>query len=116
MIEETILNYLQTELKKTVYTEKPINPVDEYVLFFVTGINEVAPNIYSALLDVQSYSTSMYNASVLNEAVLDVMDVIDSTKVITHCSLNSSGVQNDLLTKKYRYESVFDITFYRRIN
>lgn len=117
MIEESILNHLVGALSHVpVYTETPENPPKEYIVFMVSGIREESINVYSAFLTVQSYSSSMYKTAQLNELVLDAMDGVTALNEITHCSLNASGIMNDLETKEYRYQSVFNITFYRRSN
>lgn len=117
MIEETILNHLKGSISHVpVYTETPSEPPKEYIVFMISGIREESVNVYSCLLTVQSYSTSMFKTAQLNELVLDAMDGVVALNDVTHCTLNASGLMNDLTTKEYRYQSVFNLTFYRRSN
>ena len=111
MIELVILNHLKDGLDVPVFMEKPTNAPSEYVLFEKTGggRNETMP---SATFALQSYSTSLFKAAVLNEAVKNEVDhlvLLDENRGVT---LNTDYNFTDTTTKQYRYQAVYDIKHY----
>ena len=73
--------------------------------------SSVSNYIYSATFAIQSYSTSMYKASELNEIVKEKMDDLITLPNISKSSLNSDYNFTDTQTKKYRYQAVYDIYY-----
>ena len=66
----------------------------------------------SATIALQSLADSLYNAAVLNEQVKEAAaDMIELDK-ICRVSLNSDYNFTDIQTKQYRYQAVYDITYY----
>lgn len=116
MIEAIIVKYLKEKLNIKVATEIPSNPPSEFLVVMATNGRAVAPNIEACMISVQAYSNTMKNASELNERVKDVMELLPELNDVTHSRLNSSGNNTDTERKRYRYQSVFDITYYRRSN
>lgn len=115
MIEKIIFEYLKAKIVDVpIYLETPTNPPAEYILIMVSGIREQTINIHSCLVTIQSYSKTMYQTSLLNERIWDIMENSVENNEITHCKINSSSVLNDLVTKRYRYQTVYDLTYYRR--
>lgn len=111
MIEEIILNYLSDNLSVFAYMEEPEKPPKEYILIEKVGSSE-SNCIRSAVIAVQSYSASLHGAAKLNDKVKRLMQnsvILDS---IISCKLNSDYNYTDTETKRYRYQAVFDITFY----
>jgi hypothetical protein len=111
MIETTILNYLTSNLTVPAYMEEPEDPPETYVLVEKMGSSE-DNHIESATFIVQSYADSLYNAAVLNEAVKAAMRSSVTLSSISRCKLNSDYNFTDTQTKRYRYQAVFDITYY----
>lgn len=68
MVEKIMLDYLNDALTSPVYMERPTNPPREYVIIQKTGSSKVN-RLETATLAFQSYSGSLYEASVLNEVV-----------------------------------------------
>lgn len=110
MIEKTIYDYLNSCMDVPVYMEKQDAMPETYVLIEKTG-SSVSNYIYSATFAIQSYSTSMYNASELNEIVKEKMDDLITLPNISKSSLNSDYNFTDTQTKKYRYQAVYDIYY-----
>lgn len=111
MIEEIILEFLRQKLDVPVYMEEPISPTEKYVLIEKIGSSE-NNKLSAATFAVQSYGKSLYEAAKLNHAVKKAMiDMVMLSKVIS-CRLNSDYNYTDEETKRYRYQAVFDITFY----
>lgn len=112
MIEKTILDYLSDSLDVPCYMEFPENAPDAFVLIEKTG-DSIANHISSAVIAVQSYGASMFNAAVLNENVKELMlSLPDQENDITNVSLNSDYNFTDTSTKRYRYQAVFDVVHY----
>ena len=111
MIELVILNHLKDGLDVPVFMEKPTNAPSEYVLFEKTGggRNETMP---SATFAFQSYSTSLFKAAVLNEAVKNEVDHLILIDEIRGVTLNTDYNFTDTTTKQYRYQAVYDIKHY----
>ena len=111
MIELIILNHLKEGLDVPVFMEKPTNAPSEYVLFEKTGggRNETMP---SATFAFQSYSTSLFKAAVLNEAVKNEVDHLVLLDEIRGVTLNTDYNFTDTTTKQYRYQAVYDIKHY----
>lgn len=111
MIELVILNHLKEGLDVPVFMEKPTNAPSEYVLFEKTGggRNETMP---SATFAFQSYSTSLFKAAVLNEAVKNEVDHLILLDEIRGITLNTDYNFTDTTTKQYRYQAVYDIKHY----
>lgn len=116
MIELTVLNYLNTKFTEIPVTMENIDET-EYVLVSRTssGMNNF---VKSATFAIQSYSNSLYNAAVLNEAVKTAMLGNGTTSYgivaensICKCTLNSDYYFADTTSKKYRYQAVFDISY-----
>lgn len=111
MIELVILNHLKDGLGVPVFMEKPTYAPSEYVLFEKTGggRNETMP---SATFAFQSYSTSLFKAAVLNEAVKNEVDHLILLDEIRGITLNTDYNFTDTTTKQYRYQAVYDIKHY----
>lgn len=108
-MEEKILNFLK-DRGFTCYMEEPVKKPSEYVLVEKTGSSDAGDGLYSSLYAFKSYSTSMYKASNLNEKVkAAVMDMPQNIPGITDATLNSDYNFTDTDTRRYRYQSVFDI-------
>lgn len=115
MIEKTVKDYLESQLKVPVVLETINKP--EYVLISKTGGGE-NNHIYSATFAIQSYSDTLYNAALLNDVVKKAMLGDDESAGIAdldeicNCTLNSDYNYTDTTNKKYRYQAVFDINHY----
>ena len=109
MIEITLLNYLKNALSVPVYMEVP-SDVSEYVIIEKTGSSK-ENHINTATFAIQSVSTSLYKAAVLNESVKTAMDAFRDEPEISKSSLNSDYNYTDTTTKTYRYQAVYDLVY-----
>ena len=74
------------------------------------GRNETMP---SATFAFQSYSTSLFKAAVLNEAVKNEVDhLVLLDEIRRGVTLNTDYNFTDTTTKQYRYQAVYDIKHY----
>lgn len=117
MIELTILNYLKNALSVPVLMEMPKDTSGEFVLIEKTG-SSAENKINHAVFAIQSYSTTLYGAALLNTKVIKAMmgDGVNSYGIIENenigkCSLNSDYNFPDLTNKKHRYQAVFDLVY-----
>lgn len=110
MIEETILNYLKTELTVPVKLEMPEDPPVKIVIMEKTGSGQTN-FIRRATFAFKSYAGSMYDAAALNEQVKAALDVMPETENIFSAKLNSDYNYTDTRFKKYRYQAVYDFTY-----
>ena len=111
MIETIVLNYLADNLSVPVFMEEPEEWCREYVLIEKVGSSE-NDRIQSATVAVQSYAESLYKSAVLNDTVKRAMRDIVVLDSVSRCRLNSDYNFTDTETKRYRYQAVFDLTYY----
>lgn len=111
MIEKTIYDYLNEALAVPVYLELPKEKPEEYVTIEKTGSGRTN-HVNRATFAVQSISTSLYDAMLLNETVKETMDNAVVLDEVASCRLNSDYNFTDTTTKQYRYQSVYDIVHY----
>lgn len=110
MIERIVLDYLNGVLDVPCYMEVPEKPIASYVVIEKTGESETN-KIFSGTLAIQSISTSLYNAAELDEEVKTAMENIVELGSVYRCRLAGSYNFTDTSTKRYRYQSVFDMTY-----
>ena len=111
MVEKIVKDYLQSRLEIPVRLEEEDSLGKEYVLIEKTGSGK-AEHIESATLAIQSYSTSLLKAAMLNEHVKEAMEKIIELDNVCKCELNSDYNYTDTARKKYRYQAVFDVVYY----
>ena len=111
MIEIIIKNYLAEKLSVSVVLEVPADPPKSFVLLEKTGSSREA-HIDRAMLAIQSYAPSMYEAARLNERVKAAMDSAAELDAVSASRLNSDYNFTDTTTKRYRYQAVYDLVYY----
>lgn len=111
MLEETLIEYLADELNIPVYAEVPKDAPEKFLIVERTsGGHE--DKVDTATIVVQSYAGSLYDAASLNEDVKGAMLYEMDLPSIPACHLNSDYNFTDTATKRYRYQAVFNITYY----
>lgn len=117
MIEEILYHYLQDNLTVPVMTEMPEVPSEDYPVWpdqFVT-IEKVGGGkinqIESASFAVQSHASTLFKAASLDSQVRVAMEKMSTLPQIGSAKLSSNYNHTDPTTKRYRYQSVFDIYF-----
>lgn len=112
MIEVTILKYLERLMECPVYAEEPIEAPGRYLVIEKTGSGAEENCLFTSMVAIKSYGTSMLDSMQLNEKVKQAMFAITTESDVTDVSLNSDYNFSDTTRKKYRYQAVFDITHY----
>ena len=102
MIEIIIKNYLAEKLSMPVVLEVPANSSKSFVLLEKTGSSR-EERIDRAMLAIQSYAPSMYEAAMDSAAELDA---------VSASRLNSDYNFTDTTTKRYRYQAVYDLVYF----
>ena len=117
MIEKIVLDYLNTKLQQSgikAYMEKPESPPSKYVLVEKTGGGE-NDYIETAMIAVQSYADTLYEAASLNEMVKGFMrEITVPNTCITKAVLNTDYNFTDPTKKQYRYQAVYDLYYLER--
>ena len=113
MIEKTILDFLNTRAPFPVYMEVPEGGgTPPFAVIEKTGSGVIDGLVWSAMLAIQSYGATLYEAAQTNELVKAFMaEAIELTNV-TRCRLNSDYNFTDTTKKLHRYQAVFDIIHY----
>lgn len=111
MIEKLVLDYLNKTLPTgtKAYMEHPVGEDQEkYVIVQKTSSTE-ADLVESAMIAIQSYAGTLYEAASLNETVKKLMRQAPGEKDISAARLNSDYEYIDTTRKKYRYQAVYDV-------
>ena len=111
IIEAYLCAYLSTHSNIPAYCEIPENAPDSFYVIDKLGSGS-EDLIASATIAVQSYASSKLAAAVLNETLKEIMDQLPAEKEISRCQLNSDYDHTDTTSKRYRYQAVFDITYF----
>lgn len=111
MIEIIVKEYLSKQLEIEVVTERSDAKMKKYLLIEKTGSSR-ENFIDTATITIQSYAESMYEAAVLNERVKKAMDDIAVLSNVSKSELNSDYNFTDTTKKEYRYQAVYDITYF----
>ena len=113
MIERTILKYLNEHSDIPFYMEEPRQRPKRYYLMEKTGASQ-NDRLFTAMLTIQSYGTTMEDAAELNDAAIGLMLNANVLPEVTRVRLNSDYNYTDTDTDRYRYQAVFNLTFYRK--
>ena len=111
MIEQRLLEYLNSSLAVPCYMEMPEDPTGQFVIIEKTG-SSITNRITKANFAIQSYADSLYDAAALNEQVKAAMDSMLEMDTISKVELNSDYNFTDTDLKAYRYQAVFVLTYY----
>lgn len=112
MIEPFLISILNNHLSVPVYAEEPEQPPMSYVLIERTGGTQT-DNIDRATIAAQSYGPTMLDAIALNERVKEAFEAVRAADAIGGCRLESDYNFTDTETKRYRYQAVFSVTYYK---
>ena len=111
MIETIVLDYLSSVLPEPCSLEVPERPPARFVVLEKTGSSR-ENYINTAILAVQSYAPTLLPAAELNEPVKTAMFGAAQLPGVAAVHLNSDHNFTDTSSKTYRYQAVFDVTYY----
>lgn len=113
MIEKIIFDYLNRPGWSPAFMEVPESPpATPYYVIQKTSGGEIEGHVGSAVLAIQSYGATLYEAASANEALKAEMAAATELPEIARCRLNSDYNYTDTRKRKYRYQAVFEITHY----
>ena len=114
MIEITLLNYLQTELSMNeIYMEVPATMPASFIVIDRTSHTKTDTGFQTATIAFQSYADSNYAAATLNESVVDALIAArENLTNVFESRLNAEYPFFDMSNKRYRYQAVFDFTYF----
>jgi len=111
MVDVDILNKLKTLLSLNVYMEVPDDAPEEfYVIQFVKG--ECRHGLAEMSIIVQSYGNTMYRACTMSKDMEDALESLISEDYIRDISRNGSYPYNKPDIKQYRWQCLFDVSYY----
>ena len=111
IIEAYLCAYLSTHTNIPAYCEVPEKAPASFFVIDKLGSN-TEDQISSATVAIQSYAASKLEAAVLNENLKGIMEQRTAENEISGCKLNSDYDHTDTKSKRYRYQAVFDITYF----
>lgn len=111
MIEKTVCDYLNDHADIPAYLERPRQKPVRFLLVEKTGSGR-SNHLNTATIAVQSWAPSLYEAASLNEAVKTLMDNLIELDRISRSQLNTDYNFTNTADKQYRYQAVYDITYY----
>lgn len=110
MIEELLIEYLESSTGFNVYAEIPEQEEDRYIVIERVG-RKVVNQLTTDSIAIQSYAPSMAGACALDAMVQKEMFAMTNSNV-SGVHLSSSYNFTDTARKKYRFQSVFEISHY----
>ena len=113
MIELDVLSFLGERTGVQTFAEEPdkAHRPDSYYLIEKVGSSE-RDHITSAQITVQSYAPSLVEAMSLDHAAKAAMESFAELDKVSRCRCLGDYNYTDTQTKRYRYQAVFDITYY----
>lgn len=111
MIEVITRQYLSEQLDVPVYIgEEPKTKPSEYIVIEVIDNGRI-DMIDAVTFNITSYSTTLYDAAVLNKEVKDAMYNIVSLPEVSSSKCGGGGQAINTNTKQYAYECVFNLYY-----
>ena len=111
MIEQSLIEHLEACLVVSAYAEQPGTVDGRYIVLERTG-GTARCGIRHATIAVQSYADSMTDAAQLCNEVIEAMERLTEYNDVSACSLTNYYNFTDTSQRKYRYQAVFEITYY----
>ena len=111
MVEAIIRDYLNENLPEGVkaYMEHPEGEKPQRMVIIERTSSEEYDLVETAMLAVQSYGPSLYEAAALNDIVKNIMRGAAMLPGISRCKINTDYNYTDITTKEYRYQAVYDV-------
>lgn len=111
MIEITVRDFLAENLPVPVYMEFPADPVSQFVVLR-KGDSSRKDWLRSAMFVADSYGGSLLEAARLNEQVKVAMAGLTDLGEISASKPAGDYPAFDERNKRYRYQAVYNITYY----
>lgn len=114
MIELLVREYLKDTLGVPVYFTEPPKPPQMYlVIDKISSTDGAAHVLNSVILAVQSiHADSIGETMKLDDRVKKAMRELEKESRVTRCRCNSDSNFTDPETHRFRYQALFEITYY----
>lgn len=113
ILEAFLIDWLGEQTGLDVYGEVPEGHPAAFYLVERTG-SQTANHITTATVAIQSWNSgSMYEAAEMNETMIETMKSLVQEPEISACKLSADYNFTDTDTKYYRFQAVYNITYYR---
>ena len=111
MIEEIVLNHLSEIMSVPVCMELPSGLPSKWVQLQKSG-SSCENHVTTTMIVVNAYGESLLDAAKLNQEVIQAMTNFAERNDIASCRTVTDFYTPDTVTKRYRYQAVFDVTHY----
>lgn len=111
VIEEFVINYLNSKLEVKSFAEVPSGPPESFIVVEKTGSSK-RNYVITSNIAIKSHAPTMYDAAMLNEDVKAVMEHIINEKEISYAECETDYNFTDLSTKRYRYQAVYNLVHF----
>lgn len=111
MIEKIVRAYLKDALAIPVYMEEQATMPASYLVLEKTS--DSGRHISHAVMAIQSYAPTRQQAAELSDRVVAALDGLLAHEAIISVDLDSEYDWTDTERKRYRYQAVVDIHYYR---
>lgn len=111
MIEIVVLRYLSRKLPHPIYMEFPEKPEDQFFVLRKADSGR-EDRVESAMFVVQSYGKTLLEAAQLNELAKAAMDDLIELDVVSASNRAGDYPFPDTKNKRYRYQTIHNITHY----
>ncbi len=112
MLEITLKNYLEKVLSVPCKLEVPQDLPEKLIRIERLSAQYPCPGMSTVRIAVQSYAQTLYGAALLNEIIKAAMEDFDTLADISAAKLLNDHPFPDTGTKRYRWQAVYDITYY----
>lgn len=111
MIEEILLDYMETILNVPCYMTRPETAPASYVLIEKTG-GEESNHLKASTFAFQAYAPTLFGAAELNEAVKEAAKSIEVLPEIASSKYSTDYNFTNPADKHSRYQAIFKIYHY----
>ena len=112
-IEILIQRHLEGKTVYPAFLEEPAKPQRPPRYYIVARVGVSPENhIHRGRITVQSYAPSLVEAMALNRAAYDAMQSLPELSAVTAAGLVSDYNFTDTATNRYRWQAVYEISYY----
>lgn len=113
MIETTLISYLEGKNFSNVNVEVPASMPASFIVIDRTAHSKTETGLETAVIAFQAYATTQYAAAALSASIVDAILAMPETETnIFQAELNSEYPWPDQANKRYRYQAIFEFTYF----
>lgn len=111
MIEKTIIKFLTENYDVPVFAEVPTTPPKRFIVIEKTSGGRTN-HVNRSTVAVQTYGENLLDAAEMSDDLKTWMFLLVSDPTVSAVVLNSEYNYTDTTTKRYRYQSIYDIVHF----